>query len=137
MMTLREFITKVNFYEHYRIYAPNRDCLIYESYFKVHSPYYFDKEHETSLELNKQFYQDNDYCDSVRKSKELDEETKLMLERYGDYLVFSMECSSCCPRRIYTDANDCLHFEQKEDPSQPGCATLGCFNLFIIAPKGE
>lgn len=131
MMTLREFIEKVNFYEHYRIYQPNRDCLIFESFFKIHSPYYFDKEHEHSLALNKQYWEDNDYCDSARRTRELDEETKIFLERFGDYEVFSLECGSCAPSRVYTDEEGHIHLEHIKDQMNPDREYLDCFNVFI------
>lgn len=66
MMTLREFVEKINFREHFRVYQPNRDCLIYESYRSVHSPYFFDKEHnEKNKYFNEKYDSDNKFCDDV------------------------------------------------------------------------
>jgi hypothetical protein len=132
MMTLREFIEKVNFHEHYRIYQPNRDCLIFESYFKVHSPYYFDKEHEDKREwFNHDYYNNNDYCDDVYKVDIYDEETKTFLDRFGNYEVFSLECSSFKPCKMYRDKNEDLKIEYLEDERYPGHDYIGCFNVFI------
>lgn len=78
MMTLNEFIKDVNFHEHYRIYQPNRDCLIFESYYKVHSPYTFTE--DGGIGFNDNYWDDNDFCDDVRHYKELDEETKTFLK---------------------------------------------------------
>ena len=65
MITLREFLKMIRD-EQYRIYQPNRDCLIFESYFTVHSPYFFDEEHEKSGEwFNTKYYDDNDYCPDI------------------------------------------------------------------------
>ena len=66
MLTLREFIEKINFREHFRVYQMNMDGLIYESYYTVHSPYFFDKEHEEKREyFNDKYYSDNKFCDDV------------------------------------------------------------------------
>ena len=49
-LNYEEFIEKVNFREHFRVYQMNMDGLIYESYYTTHSPYFFDKEHEEKRE---------------------------------------------------------------------------------------
>lgn len=134
-MTLREFITKINANEHYRIYQPNRDCLIFESYFKVHSPYYFDKRHNI-YDFNKKYYENNSYCNDVYKSKKLDKETKEFLNRFGDYVVFHLECSSFRPCNITTTESGGCHLEKVQDEFRPDSDYLLCFNVFII-PKNE
>ena len=132
-MTLREFIEKVNFHEHYRIYQPNRDCLIFESYYKVHSPYYFDGKEEHLLKLKDEYWTDNAFCDDVRLCKELDEETKELLDRYGNYKVHSLECSGFRPSKMYTDAKGELRIEWlDDDPLRPGQEYIDCFNVFIV-----
>ena len=131
MMTLKEFITKVNFHEHYRIYQPNRDCLIFESYFKVHSPYYFDKKHNI-YDFNKKYYEDNMYCNDIYKSKKLDKETKAFLNRFGDYVVISLECSSFKPYNIMATESGGCRLEEAHDEFRPDCDCLSCFNVFIV-----
>jgi hypothetical protein len=131
MMTLNEFIKEVNFHEHYRIYQPNRDCLIFESYYKVHSPYTFTD--EGGIGLNDNYWDDNDFCDDVRLYKELDEETKTFLKRFGEYKVFSMECSGFRPSKMYKNENGELRIEWlDDDPLRPGQEYIDCFNVFII-----
>lgn len=129
MMTLREFVMKVNFREHFRVYMPNRDCLIYESYFKVHSPYYFDEVHKDDW-YKDTYFTNNDYCDNVYMGI-IDEETQVLLDEFGEYEVQYMECSNFSPRKIYTDENGKLCFESCIDPSYPNQKILNCFNLFI------
>ena len=135
MMTLREFITKINANEHYRIYQPNRDCLIFESYFKVHSPYYFDKRHNI-YDFNKNYFENNKYCNDVYKVKKLDKETKAFLNRFGDYVVYHLECGSFKPYNITTTESGGCHLEEVQDEFRPDNDYLLCFNVFII-PKNE
>ena len=89
MLTLREFIEKINFREHFRIYQMNMDGLIYESYYTVHSPYFFDKEHEEKREyFNDKYYSDNKFCDDVRtnENKGIDEEQIIYINfEFEDY----------------------------------------------------
>lgn len=126
MMTLKEFIEKVNAHEHYRIYQPNRDCLIYESFRTVHSPYWFDKEHKEKGEyFNHAFYNNNLFSDDARDpNKSLDEETKAFLEEFGDYEVFKMECGGFIPYNILKNGIELL-----SDRYPDG---IDCFNIFII-----
>ena len=105
-MTLKKFIKKVNINEHYRIYQSNKDCLIFESYFKIHSPYKFENE---DYEFNNKYYDENDYCDNVYKRK-LDKETKIFLKKFGKYEITHLECG------IFREFD------------------LPCFNVFIV-PK--
>lgn len=130
MMTLREFLEEVNAREHYRIYQPNRDCLIFESYFKVHSPYRFDaKADEERSWFQHDYWDNNDFCDDVRDPNvEDDEETKIFLEKFGDYEVFSLECSSFQPVKIYKGSDGKLKFEYYNK-------TIDCFNVFIAPAK--
>lgn len=129
MLTLRDFLENINFYEHYRIYHPNRDCLVFESYFKVHSPYYLDKEHK--LIFNPNYYNNNFYCNDVRERKEFDEETKLFLNIFGDYEIFSIECGDFIPYNIKKGEDGNLIFEETKDETQPNRDCLPCFNIFI------
>lgn len=133
MMTLREFLEKVNFHEHYRIYQPNRDCLIFESYLKIHSPYSFLKGTNSPLGFKHEYFDDNEFCDDVRLCKEPDEETKEFLDVFGDYKVFSLEIGSFRPSKQYRDEKGDLQIEHIEkDPLRPSCDYIDCFNVFII-----
>ena len=131
MLTLREFLEEINAYEQYRIYQPNRDCLIFESYYKVHSPYIFGE--DGSIGFNNKYWDNNDYCNDVRKTKEFDDETKAFLARFGGYKVQSIECSSVCPRKIYTDEEGKFHIEEAIDELNPNKDYINCFNIFIIS----
>jgi len=133
MLTLIEFILKINRKEHFRVYQPNRDCLIYESFFEVHSPYFFDKEHETSGDwYNEKYFTNNSFCDNVRLNKEIDEETKVFLEKFGNYEVFSLECSSFTPCNITTDEEGHAFLQPiGKDPLRPNCNYIPCFDIFI------
>ena len=129
MLTLKEFL-KINWHEHYRIYHPNRDCLIYESYREVHSPYYFDEEDEHRTNLK--YWSNNGYCDNIYQYPEVtDAETEKFLKRFGDYEVFSLEIDGFRPEIMYTDENDNLHIEPVEDKHHPGQEYLKCYNIFI------
>lgn len=136
MITLREFLKMIRD-EQYRIYQPNRDCLIFESYFKVHSPYYFDKAEEHSFKLKDEYWDDNDYCRGVYtegyKDPAYDEETANFLDRFGDYEVFSVECSSVLPTKMYKGKDGQLKFEHNRDPRLPDRDYVPCFNIFIIS----
>lgn len=129
MMTLREFVEKVNFHEQFRVYQPNRDCLIYESYFKVHSPYYFDDKHEC-CETNWQYWNDNPYNRDVYLMKDFDEETKVFLDKFGNYEVFSLECSGFRPIYMHT-VDGKLVIDDVKDEGMPHRDYLDCFNVFI------
>lgn len=131
MMTLKEFVEKVNFFEHFRVYQPNRDCLIYESYFKVHSPYFWDK--KRYLDFNKDYYEDNDYCDNAY-NKVIDKETKEFLKRFGNYEVFSLECGSFRPLRVQlTDTGGLV--QEVKDQNRLDREWLPCFDVFIVPRK--
>lgn len=133
MITLREFLKMIRD-EQYRIYQPNRDCLIFESYFKIHSPYYFDNEKDHVLSLKDDYWDNNDYCRGVYekayRDPAYDEETADFLEHYGDMEVFSVECGSFKPMKMYKSGND-LKLEEVKDPARPGQDYLPCFNIFI------
>ena len=138
-MTLREFILSAGRGQHYRIYQPNRDCLIFESFRKVHSPYNFrDKSRRNSLDkilgLNEDYWDNNPFCDDARHYKPLDTETKVLLKKFGNYKVFRIECSSFTPMNFHT-RNGELRIEYiKEDPLRPGSGEdyIRCLDIFII-----
>ena len=134
MMTLREFVEVVNAYTHFRVYQPNRDCLIYESYFTIHSPYFFDKKHEEDHDwYNDAYYQDNLFCDNVRFNRDLDEETKIFLEKFGNCEVFNIEIGGFRPSNIRMGKDGKPYLESiGEDPLRPGHEIIDCFNIFII-----
>ena len=126
-MKLKEFITKINANEHYRIYQPNRDCLIFESYFKVHSPYDFSTD---SLELNSNYWKNNDYCDDVYK-RVMDKETKVFLKRFGKYQITHIEIGEFKPCNYRTINNENV-IEETKSASRPDSEYLTCFNIFIV-----
>jgi len=128
MITLREFLKMIK-YEHYRIYQPNRDCLIFESYLKVHSPYTFDG----SLRIQHDYYANNDYCDLVyfKHDIEIDEETEKFLNEFGDMEVFSVECASFRPMKCFKDEKGNLQIEYVRDKYRTESDYIECFNIFI------
>ena len=126
MVTLREFLKMIRG-EHYRIYQPNRDCLIFESYLTIHSPYDFKKE----LAYKEEFYSNNPFNDEVRhwaRKVDCDQETADFLDEFGDYEVFSIEASGFRPYNIKKDEEGKLHIDNPEDAPDP----IDCFNIFII-----
>ena len=134
MLTLREFL-KIAKNEHYRIYQPNRDCLIFESYFKIHSPYKFG---EHSYEYQSNYWDNNDYCREVYeksyKNPAYDEETKTFLDFFGDMEVFSVESSAFKPAKMYVK-NGQLCIDDVRDCSRPYQEYLPCFNIFVTSGR--
>jgi hypothetical protein len=135
MITLREFL-KIIRDEQYRIYQPNRDCLIFESYFKIHSPYHFTDGEDYTFKIQEEYWDNNDYCRGVYtdgyKDPAYDKETSEFLDYFGDYEVFSVECSSCRPTKLYKDKNGKFKVEYLKDPRLPDKDWIPCFNIFII-----
>ena len=127
MLTLKEFITKINAGEHYRIYQPNRDCLIFESYFKIHSPYKFETD---DYEFNINYFENNNYCDDIYQTRALDKETKIFLKRFGKYVVTHLEIGEFRPCNLKANSN----VEDARSESRPNREVLPCFNVFIV-PK--
>ncbi len=130
MLTLREFL-KIAKGEQYRIYQPNRDCLIFESYLKVHSPYKFGIR---SYKYQNAYWENNDYCRGVYensfKDPAYDKETKAFLDSFGDMEVFCVETSTFKPMRMYHKAGQ-LCIEDVVDPFMPEERYLSCLNIFI------
>lgn len=126
-MTLREFIEKINGGEQYRVFMPNRDCLIYESYYKVHSPYYFND----TLEPRDDFFENNPYCNDVYQHKELDEETKSFLDKYGNCEIFKIECGSFIPYNKVKMRDGSVQLQRTFDELRPYSSTLDCIDLFV------
>lgn len=134
MLTLREFITNMRSHEHYRVYQPNRDCLVFESYFKVHSACLFNKETAITKKwyyFNDKYYKDNDFCDDARTTRPIDEETEAFLEIFGDHEVIRLDCSSFRPYKMWQDANGKLQFDYSNDPMRPHNDYIECFDIFI------
>ena len=129
MITLREFLKMIQ-YEHYRIYQPNRDCLIFESYFKVHSPYTFNG---VLTKLQEDYWENNNYCDLVyfKHDIEIDEETERLLNEFGDMEVFAVECSSFKPSKVYKGEDGHIKIENVKDKYHPDRDYIPCFNIFI------
>jgi hypothetical protein len=129
-LTLKHLLSILESGCHYRIYQPNRDCLMWESYFTEHSPYKLKKDLSWSLNYNKNYYYNNDYCYNVYENK-LDNQTKLMLKKYGDYEVFSIEVSAVTPLQLSLDQNGYSKVDIVEDKYRPGLDSIDCINIFI------
>jgi len=130
-MTLREFILNLAPHTHYRIYQPNRDCLIFESFRKVHSPYNFrDRSRRNTLNkilsLNEDYWDNNPFCDDARHYKPLDTETNVLLKRFGNYKVFRIEASGFRPMNFSKDLNGELKIEYV------GKDYIDCLDIYII-----
>lgn len=121
MLTLRELLLEVNQDDYFRIFNPNRDCLEFESFYLPHDPwaktdsFIFQKR---SWRLN---YED------------LDADTKKLLDDYGDYIVFSIECSSTKCVDIIKKEND-EGFEFIPSKNYPH-DIANCLNIFIRPRK--
>jgi len=134
-MTLREFLKITR--EHYRVYQPNRDCLIFESYFTTHSPFYFNEDHINKGEFcNRAYYEDNKYnqafYDNSYKNPYVDKETEIFLDKYGDYKIFSLEIAAFKPHNIHKDDKGNVIVEETKDKYRPHSEYLDCYNIFII-----
>ena len=133
MMTLREFVERVNFYEHFRVYLSNKDCLIYESYFKIHSPLnILEKSGCLEITSDDDYWNNNEYCDTALKTRALDKETEVFLNKFGDYQIVRMECSLVRPCRRDKDDSDEFIDEQVVEKSLLDKEYLECFNLYIV-----
>ena len=134
MVTLREFL-KIAKSEQYRIYQPNRDCLIFESYLKIHSPYKFGKR---PYKYQNAYWDNNDYCRGVYeksfKDPAYDKETKAFLDFFGDMEVFSVETGTFKPMKMYQKEGR-LCIEDVVDPSMPESRYLPCLNIFITSGR--
>lgn len=117
MLTLREFVMKLTSNEHFRVYMPNRDCLGFESYMIPHSApgvlYSFDDEEY----LEKYMHQK--YIKSFWHAFDSDEETLQFLEKYGNYIVHSIEISNCWDWQVGNENSE------------------NCFNIFITGDQPE
>ena len=131
MLTLKDFLENICFYEHYRVFSPNRDCLIFESYFEHHSHYRFDEGNEGAwLNLNDAYYKDNHFSDKVRKTREFDEETKLFIKKYGKYRIFRMETGQFYP----VDMSYGTLFGDPPKFKLISPNPILCFNIYILPP---
>ena len=130
-MKLKEFLELAK-HEHYRIYVSNRDCLLFESYFDVHSVY--NLKDRDSTELRQDYWRNNHYCGAVYTHGQpvgYDQDTQDLLKNYGDDDVISIEISNFIPKDFYIDQDGKPISSQAVDPVKPGHSTLGCFNIFI------
>ena len=131
MVTLKEFVLNLNKDTQFRVYLPNRDCLIYESF---HSPHVTEPGILSSIWDEDTYYinrKNQQYCPvNLRLNLNiLDYETKIFLEKFGDYEIHSIECSSCFKDYfIYNEELDrweIKHFEDSPNNIE------ACFDLFI------
>ena len=133
MVTLREFL-KMADRTHYRIYQPNRDCLIFESYYKVHNPYKFDSD---CFDTNRDYWDNNDYCGMVLEQgwqrPDYDEETSKFLDHFGHYEVFGVDPSGCRPHKMYKGEDGELKFEYPTGLyGQNDDGYIDCLDIYII-----
>ena len=123
-MTFRELFLKVSPYEEMRIYDPNRECLIWETFLKVHSSHNLIRQGEyitwDTNSTNDYFYH-NEAIRQLRSLDNLDEQTKLFLEKYADYEVHGIETGG-----YYT--GDFTDPEINPGKHQP------CLDVFICMP---
>jgi hypothetical protein len=130
MIKLKELLKTLERGCHYRIYQPNRDCLMWESYFTEHSPYQLQKDLSWSLDFNEKYYSNNNYCYNVYEDK-IDDQTELMLKKYGDYEVFIIEVSAVTPLQLGLDQNGHIKVEVVEDKYRLESQQVDCVNIFI------
>lgn len=131
MITLRELIKILERGCQYRIYAPNRDCLIFESYLTIHSERDLDENLNYMLECN-EYYTNNPYCYGVYGiDEELDIQTIRFLQRYGDCKVHSLEVGNIRPYDLIADKEGRVSVHYVEDKYRPGSEDVSCVNIFI------
>ena len=130
MIKLKELLKILERGCHYRIYQPNRDCLMWESYFTEHSPYQLQEDLSWNLDFNEKYYSNNNYCYNVYEDK-IDDQTELMLKKYGDYEVFSIEVSAVIPLKLRLDQKGDAKVDVVEDKYRPGSQQVDCVNIFI------
>lgn len=125
-MTFRELFLKVAPMEEMRIYEPNRDCMIWETFRKTHAPYTLvrrEKYIEWSLDAPNDYFENIEAIRQFHRLEELDEQTKLFLEKYADFEVHGIECGSYA----LFDWND----PDKELDYKP------CLDVFICMPDPD
>ncbi len=136
-MTLREFLTDIAPHEHYRVFIPNRDCLAFESFFTIHSPNYYDNIEEHTWQFKKEYYENNPYCGDIYDyNKEMDEETKQFLDKYGKYQIFSLEISTFRPYNKVIKKG-VIKLKAAKDKLRPNSNYLNCFDIFICCGEEE
>lgn len=108
-MLLKELIKTLNTIQ-FRIYAPNRDCLVFESYMEHND---LDNHYST-----------NKYSNHFNKMwPEMTNDLKEVLNRYGEWKVFSIEMSSFIKKDIINDI--AIVYEESENMFLP------CIDIFI------
>ena len=134
MITLREFLKLIRG-EHYRIYYPNRDCLVFESFWVHHSPYTFSKKSKKT-EYVDAYWNDNTYNEQIYvngwKNPDYDEETKAFLDVVGGKIVHAVELSGFHPYKRYVDKDGHAAMEPLEGLSrQNAMGYIDCYNIFV------
>lgn len=125
-MTFRELFVKVAPMEEMRIYEPNRDCMIWETFYKIHAPYTLvrgEKYIEWSLDAPNEYFNKNEIIIQHHYLRELDDQTKLFLEKYADFEVHGIECSGYAVGD-FNDPNDSIEYRP-------------CLDVFICSPDQE
>lgn len=134
MLTLKELLLELNKFDHFRVYMPNRDCLLFESFFLPHSEpgILKDLDLDDDLEWDSQWeqFRNRKYCQRKWRSSidELDEETKILLTKYGDHQVFSLDASSC-----YVTDYIKNRLSPTIDVAQPYADHVECLDIFILS----
>lgn len=123
-MTFYELFTKVAKLEEMRVYEPNRDCLIWETFLPEHAPFKLKRNLDGTVSWDWGYANNNYYNCSPKRSRfhELDKQTKLFLEKYGDYEVHGIEASQCA-----------IGFD-KDTKTPEYC---DCLDVFIVVPDPE
>ena len=115
MLTLRELLLELDKTSQFRVYMPNRDCLGFESFYLPHSAPGVLKSHKFFDEKTWDGFKKRQYCKRAFRSSydDLDEETKELIDQYGDKKVHSLESS------------DYINFDTGESDN--------CLDIFILA----
>lgn len=133
MLTLKELILELNRFDHFRVYKPNRDCLIFESFLSPHSEpgilKYLDYNNDSEWNAQWDLFRSRKYCQRKRRLSldDLDEETKMLLSKYGDCRVISIEASSCYVTDFIRN-----RLSPAIDVLQPNADSVECLDIYIV-----
>lgn len=133
MIKLKELLDILEPGCHYRIYQPNRDCLIFESHLTIHSEVDLNENLEYDWgSIRNEYYTNNHYCYGVYHNEPCDIQTERFIKKYGDYEVLYLEVGSIHPYNIVQDEKGRVEIEYVEDKYQPNADQVPCVNIFII-----
>lgn len=133
MVTLREFILGLNKSDHFRVYKPNRDCLVFVSFLSPHSEpgilKDLDYNNDAEWEAQWKYFGNRKYCQRKWRTSydDLDDETKLLLDKHGDCQVIGVDASTC----YVAD-----YIESRISPTidviRPDADYVECLDIFIL-----